>query len=249
MSPAGIMWFGLVSLFPEMFAAMDCGIPGKAKRQGLIELQCWNPRDFTHDRHRTVDDRPYGGGPGMVMLAEPLQAAIIAAKVAAPCACKTVYLSPQGRQLDHQGVRELAANPGLLLVCGRYEGIDERVISTLIDEEWSLGDFVLSGGELAAMAMIDAITRQLPEALGHAHSAEQDSFVDGLLDYPHYTRPITLNGIEVPEVLTSGNHEQIRRWRRQQALVKTWQKRPDLFEKLQLTAEDQQLFNEGVASD
>jgi tRNA (guanine37-N1)-methyltransferase len=240
------MWFGVVSLFPEMFAALDYGIPGKAKKQGAINVQYWNPRDFTTDSHRTVDDRPYGGGPGMVMMAPPLKMAIDAAKTAANGPCKTVYLSPQGRHFDYHGAQELLKNERLILLCGRYEGIDERIIATAIDEEWSLGDYVLSGGELAAMVLIDAITRLLPGVLGSAQSATQDSFVAGLLDYPHYTRPENFSGLSVPEVLKSGNHEQIRRWRLQQALVKTWQKRPDLLAKLQLTLEEQELLKQAL---
>lgn len=241
------MWFGVISLFPEMLRALDYGIPGKAQKQGIISIQSWNPRDYATDSYHSVDDRPYGGGPGMVMLPEPLKKAIVAAKGVAGGSCKTIYLSPQGRPFDHAGAVALAKNPRLILVCGRYEGIDERLIRTVIDEEWSAGDYVLSGGELAAMIMVDAMTRLLPGALGCAESAPEDSFVAGLLDYPHYTRPEIFDGLAVPQVLTSGNHALIKRWRLQQALLKTWQKRPDLLAKLQLSAEQQDLLNQVIA--
>lgn len=237
----------LVSIFPEMFAALtDYGVSGRAVKEGLLEVRCWNPRDFTTDRHRTVDDRPYGGGPGMVMLAEPLYQALTEARTwageAAPA--RTIYLSPQGRQLDQGGVEYLSAAGNLVLLAGRYEGIDERIVETLIDEEWSIGDYVLSGGELAAMVLVDAITRLIPGALGHELSAVEDSFAGGLLDCPHYTRPEEYRGRTVPEVLLSGNHERIRRWRLKQALGRTWQRRPDLLESLELTGEQRQLLEE-----
>ena len=237
------MRFDVVSLFPHMFDALREGIPGRALVQGLAELVLWNPRDYTHDVHRTVDDRPYGGGPGMVMKAEPLQAAIEAAKAAAP-ASPVVCLSPQGQRYDQAAARRMAQLPGLILVAGRYEGIDERLIEALVDEEWSTGDYVLSGGELPAMVMVDSIVRLLPGALGHADSAPQDSFFDGLLDCPHYTRPEKVLGRRVPEVLTSGNHEQIRRWRLQQALGRTWLRRPDLLQGRTLSEEEQALLDE-----
>ncbi|WP_105101372.1 tRNA (guanosine(37)-N1)-methyltransferase TrmD [Microbulbifer pacificus] len=237
----------LVSIFPEMFTALtDYGISGRAVKDGLLEVRCWNPRDFTSDRHRTVDDRPYGGGPGMVMLAEPLSQALREARSWAEeaGATRSIYLSPQGRQLDQGGVEQLAQCGNLVLLAGRYEGVDERIVESLIDEEWSIGDYVLSGGELAAMVMVDAITRLIPGALGHDQSAVEDSFVQGLLDCPHYTRPEDYQGRRVPEVLLSGNHERIRRWRLKQALGRTQQRRPDLLEKLALTPEQMQLLDE-----
>ncbi|WP_237058806.1 tRNA (guanosine(37)-N1)-methyltransferase TrmD [Microbulbifer sediminum] len=238
----------LVSIFPEMFAALtDYGISGRAVRDGLLEVRCWNPRDFTSDRHRTVDDRPYGGGPGMVMLAEPLYQALTAAREWAEGGsgqARSIYLSPQGRPLDQGGVEELAGAGNLVLLAGRYEGIDERIVETLIDEEWSIGDYVLSGGELAAMVMVDAVTRLIPGALGHDQSAVEDSFAQGLLDCPHYTRPEEYRGRPVPEVLLSGNHERIRRWRLKQALARTSERRPDLLERIELTGEQATLLEE-----
>ncbi|WP_258224748.1 tRNA (guanosine(37)-N1)-methyltransferase TrmD, partial [Aeromonas sp. HMWF014] len=207
---------------------------------------CWNPREFTHDKHRTVDDRPYGGGPGMLMMVQPLRDAIHAAKQAAGDGAKVIYLSPQGRKLTQAGVTELATNQKLILVAGRYEGIDERVIQTEVDEEWSIGDYVLSGGELPAMTLIDAVSRLVPGVLGDQASAEQDSFTDGLLDHPHYTRPEVLDGLAVPEALTSGNHEVIRRWRLKQSLGRTWQRRPELINNLALTDEQESLLAEYV---
>ncbi|MCG9745573.1 tRNA (guanosine(37)-N1)-methyltransferase TrmD [Shewanella sp. Isolate8] len=241
------MWLGVVTLFPEMFRAVtDFGVTGRAVSNGLLELQTWNPRDFTHDRHRTVDDRPYGGGPGMLMMVQPLRDAIHAAKAAAGDKAKVIYLSPQGRKLTQQGVEELAKSERLILVCGRYEGIDERIIQTEVDEEWSIGDYVLSGGELPAMTLIDSVSRLVPGVLGKQASAEQDSFSDGLLDCPHYTRPESLDGIDVPAVLLSGNHENIRRWRLQQSLGRTLLRRPELFENLALTDEQTKLLAEFV---
>ena len=223
-------WVGVVSLFPEMFQAItQYGVTGRAVKQGTIQLQCWNPRDFTTDKHRTVDDRPYGGGPGMLMMVQPLTDAIRAAKHAAGGNVYTVYLSPQGRKLDQQGVTELATYSKLLLVAGRYEGIDERVIESEIDAEWSIGDYVLSGGELPAMTLIDAVSRLVPGVLGHEQSAEQDSFASGLLDCPHYTRPEVWRDIPVPTTLMSGNHGLIDQWRQQQRQVVTQNKRPDLL--------------------
>lgn len=240
------MQIGVVTLFPEMFdAVIDCGITSRAVDQGLLQIDCWNPRDFTSDRHRTVDDRPYGGGPGMVMKLEPLRDAIHAARAALPQAT-VIYLSPQGRKLDQRGVEELAKRPQLILVAGRYEGIDERLIEAEIDEEWSIGDYVLSGGELAAMVLVDAVTRLLPGALGDAQSAEQDSFADGLLDCPHYTRPEEFDGRRVPEVLLGGNHESIRRWRLKQALGRTWLRRPELLQGRELNKEQKHLLDEFI---
>lgn len=239
------LWVGVVTLFPEMFGSfLEQGVIGRAARKGLIDVGFWNPRDYTHDRHRTVDDRPFGGGPGMLMKVEPLRDAIRAARAASGNRARVIFLSPQGRRLDQGGVSHLAESRHLIFVCGRYEGIDERVIETEVDEEWSLGDFVLSGGELAAMAFIDAIGRQQPDVLGHDASAVEDSFMDGLLDCPHYTRPEVLDGLSVPEVLLSGHHENIRRWRLKQALGRTWQRRPDLLADRELTAEQQALLDE-----
>lgn len=241
------MWFGIVSLFPEMFEAVTrYGVTGRAVRNELISVQCWNPRDFTHDRHRTVDDRPYGGGPGMLMKVQPLRDAIHAAKAAAGDDARVIYLSPQGRRLDQAGVTELAQAQKLILVAGRYEGIDERLIQTEVDEEWSLGDFVLSGGELPAMVLVDAVSRMLPGVLGHSDSAAEDSFFEGLLDCPHYTRPEALDGMQVPAVLLSGNHEQIRRWRLKQQLGRTWERRPDILEQIELNPEQQTLLSEYI---
>lgn len=239
------MWIGVISLFPEMFLSITGhGVTGRAVKNGLISVDCWNPRDFTYDRHHTVDDRPYGGGPGMLMMVEPLRKAIHAAKAAAGDNTKVIYLSPQGRKLDQQGVCELAANEKLILVCGRYEGVDERVIQTEIDEEWSVGDYVLSGGELPAMVLIDAVSRFVPGVLGHQASAKEDSFADGLLDHPHYTRPEVLDGMCVPPVLLSGNHAEIDRWRMKQSLGRTWLRRPELLESLALTDEQRMLLAE-----
>ena len=235
----------VVSIFPEMFnAIVDFGISGRAIKQGLVELKTWTPRDFAHDRHSTVDERPYGGGPGMVMMVQPLRDAIAAARSWAGNDAKVIYLSPQGRTLDQTGVTELSGYPNMVLVAGRYEGIDERLLQTVIDEEWSIGDYVLSGGELPAMVLIDAVIRMVPGALGHALSAEQDSFTDGLLDCPHYTRPEDFEGMRVPEVLLSGNHELIRRWRLKQSLGRTWLRRPDLLQARNLTEEQQKLLTE-----
>ncbi len=246
------MWFGIVSLFPEMFAAVtEYGVVGKAVNSGLLELAYWNPRDFTHDRHRTVDDRPYGGGPGMLMKVEPLQAAIQAAKQAAADvkhskerSLRTVYLSPQGAPLNQQRLLELARYEQLILIAGRYEGIDERVIETEVDEEISIGDFVLSGGELPAMVLIDALARMVPGVLGHEASAVEDSFVDGLLDCPHYTRPEVVAGKRVPDVLLSGNHQEIARWRARQSLGRTYLRRPDLLARIELSPQQQTLLQE-----
>ena len=241
------MWIGVISLFPEMFRAItEHGVTGRAVKSGLLQIECWNPRDFTHDKHRTVDDRPYGGGPGMLMMVQPLRDAIHAAKQAAGDGAKVIYLSPQGRKLTQAGVTELATNQKLILVAGRYEGIDERVIQTEVDEEWSIGDYVFSGGELPAMTLMDAVSRLVPGVLGDQASAEQDSFTDGLLDHPHYTRPEVLDGLTVPEALTSGNHEVIRRWRLKQSLGRTWQRRPELINNLALTDEQESLLAEYV---
>ncbi|HYF98433.1 MAG TPA: tRNA (guanosine(37)-N1)-methyltransferase TrmD [Coxiellaceae bacterium] len=238
------MKFDIVSLFPAIFDALNYGIVGRALEQGLIEVKHWNPRNFTYDIHQTVDDRPYGGGPGMVMKAEPLLQAIRAAKNASTVLPKTIYLSPQGKPLTQEAIAQLAQEPQLLLIAGRYEGIDERVIQLEVDEEWSIGDYVLSGGEFPALVLIDAITRLLPGALGHEQSAQQDSFSEGLLDCPHYTRPEDFEGLKVPSVLLSGDHRAIARWRMKESLAKTWQIRPDLLKRCTLTKEQQKLLDE-----
>jgi len=252
--------FGIVTLFPEMFVALtDFGISSRAIKQGLVGVDFWNPRDYTSDRHRTVDDKPYGGGPGMLMKTEPLLAAIAAAKLElgddgesgpASATVKTVYLSPQGKPLRQAALANMAGTAGqqtsLILVCGRYQGIDARVIESVIDEEWSLGDFVLSGGELAAMALMDALIRLQPGALGDADSATEDSFSGGLLHCPEYTRPETVAGMKVPATLVSGDHAAIRRWRQQQSLGMTWLKRPELLKQTELNGEQQRLLNEFI---
>ena len=223
------MRFGVVTIFPEMFDALiDFGVTGRAIRDGIAELRFWNPRDFAQDRHRSVDDRPYGGGPGMVMSAPPLVAAIREARAQLGAEARVVYLSPQGPRLSQSRAASLAAGGPLILVAGRYEGIDERVIEAVVDEEISIGDYVLSGGELPAMVLLDAVIRLLPGALGHGESAAQDSFSEGLLDCPHYTRPEVFEGRSVPEVLLSGDHERIRRWRLDEARRRTRDRRPDL---------------------
>jgi tRNA (guanine37-N1)-methyltransferase len=239
--------FDVVTLFPEMFAALtESGITRRARERGLYEIEYWSPRDFVNNPHRTVDDRPYGGGPGMVMMAEPLEAAITAAKARRAALLgnpgRVIYLSPQGRRLDHQRVMGLKAEQGLVLLCGRYEGVDQRLIERCVDEEISLGDFVLSGGELPAMVLLDALIRQLPGALNDDDSAVEDSFVAGLLDCPHYTRPEVYQGQRVPEVLLSGNHSLIRRWRLEKALEATLRKRPDLLEDRALSREELSLL-------
>ena len=240
------MRIDVVTLFPEMIRqAAGYGIQGRAIQRGLLELETWNPRDYSEDRHAAVDDRPYGGGPGMVMQVQPLRAAIRAAR-SAGSAAPVIYLSPQGRRLDQQKALELAGLERLVLVTGRYEGIDERIIDMDVDEELSIGDYVLSGGELPALVVLDAVTRLLPGALGDEDSAQNDSFMDVLLDYPHYTRPEEIDGKRVPDVLIGGNHSLIDRWRRKQALGRTWQRRPDLLEALQLDAEQQELLNEFI---
>lgn len=241
------MRIDVVTLFPELVRVLtQHGIASRAAERGLIELVTWNPRDYTHDRHRTVDDRPYGGGPGMVMKFAPLRDAIHAARAAAGSEARVVYLTPQGRRLDQDGVRQLAGYPGIILVAGRYEGIDERVVESLVDEEWSIGDYVLSGGELAAMVVIDAVTRLQPGALGDEDSAQQDSFEEGLLDCPHYTRPEEIAGMRVPAVLLGGDHQAIHRWRRKQALGRTWLRRPDLLERVELDEEQRRLLDEFI---
>ena len=234
----------VITLFPDMVLdACTHGVSGRALDQGLMKLKCWNPRDVTEDVHRSVDDRPYGGGPGMVMMAEPLARTLANIRQEVP-ASRLVYLTPQGRPITQDLLR--AQEQELILLCGRYEGIDERFIDAHVDEEWSLGDFVVSGGEVAAIAVVDALTRLLPGALGHEQSAEQDSFMDGLLDCPHYTRPEQWQGKRVPDVLMGGHHEKINRWRLQQSLGRTWQRRPDLLEIRGLNDEERKLLNEFI---
>lgn len=241
------MWLGVISLFPEMFNAItEQGVIGRAIKRDLLKFQTWNPRDFAHDKHKTVDDRPYGGGPGMLMMVQPLRDAIHAAKQAAGGEAKVIYLSPQGRKLDQAGVLDLATNEKMIFICGRYEGIDERIIQSEVDEEWSIGDFVLTGGELAAMTMIDAVSRMIPGVLGTQASAEQDSFAEGLLDCPHYTRPEVLDGMAVPKVLLSGNHDKISQYRQKQSLARTLERRPDLLSNLALTDLQEKLLVEIV---
>lgn len=239
------MRIDVITLFPEFIqTAAGIGVVGRAQERGLLAVHAWNPRDYATDAYRRVDERVFGGGPGMVMLIDPLRAALKAAREAAPEPVKTIYLSPQGARLDQARVAELARQERLILLSGRYEGVDERLLQHEVDEELSIGDYVLSGGELAAAVVIDAIGRLQEGALNDAQSAEQDSFSDGLLDCPHYTRPERHGLGAVPEVLTSGDHAAIRRWRRKQALGRTWQRRPDLLAKLELTREDQQLLLE-----
>jgi tRNA (guanine37-N1)-methyltransferase len=239
------MKIALITLFPEMFEALtDYGISGRAVNQGLLELSSFNPRDYTDDPHSVVDDRPYGGGPGMVMMIEPLRKAISAARDWIQGEPLVVYLSPQGKVLQQTAVNQFATHQSLILIAGRYEGIDERLIELEVDQEWSIGDYVLSGGELPAMVFIDALIRQLPGALGHKDSASQDSFAEGILDCPHYTRPDIYEGLDVPEVLLSGNHEKIRQWRLKQSLLRTKQRRPDLLDRLELDNEQKALLKE-----
>ncbi|NOQ78877.1 MAG: tRNA (guanosine(37)-N1)-methyltransferase TrmD [Gammaproteobacteria bacterium] len=242
----------VISLFPEMFEAIQSGVTGRAIRNGLLELAITNPRDFTQDKHKTVDDRPYGGGPGMLMKVQPLKEAILSVKNSNKSAIKNkvVYLSPQGQPLTQAIVKELSENEQLILLAGRYEGVDERLIEHYVDYECSIGDYVLSGGELPAMVLIDSLIRLIPGALGHNESAVHDSFYSGLLDHPHYTRPETLviegQGESVPEVLLSGNHKKIEQWRLKQSLGRTWQRRPDLLEERQLSEQEQQLLQEFI---
>lgn len=240
------MRFDVITLFPDLFRILsDQGVTGRALARGLAELHLWNPRDFTHDVHRTVDDRPYGGGPGMVMKVEPLREAIRAARAAAPQS-RVAYLSPQGRVLDQAAMLEIVARPGWILLAGRYEGVDERLIESHVDEEWSIGDYVLSGGELPAMVVMDAVIRLLPGALGHVDSARQDSHMDGLLDCPHYTRPERIEEGSVPSVLLGGDHAAIERWRLRQALGRTWRRRPDLLERRGLSEAERTLLDEFI---
>jgi tRNA (guanine37-N1)-methyltransferase len=239
------MRFDVVTLFPEMVtAAASYGVTGRAIERKIVSLSVWNPKDYTHDKHRTVDDRPYGGGPGMVMKYQPLHDAVNDAKQAGNKTAKVVYLSPQGKPITQSLVSEASSISQLILVAGRYEGIDERFVEMDCDDEWSVGDYVISGGELAALIVIDAVTRLLPGVLGDEDSARQDSHTDGLLDYPHFTRPEQLEGCSVPDVLLSGNHANIERWRMKQALGRTWQRRPDLLKNKKLSAEQEYLLQQ-----
>lgn len=241
------MWAGVVTLFPEIFTALtEHGVTGRAVKRGQLTVEYSNPREHAHDRHRTVDDRPFGGGPGMLMKVEPLLEAIEAIREKAPSTPRVIYLSPQGQPLTQQRAEQLAQLDSLVLLCGRYEGIDERIIEMCVDEEVSIGDYVLSGGELGAMVLLDAVTRLIPGVLGHADSAVEDSFSEGWLDCPHYTRPEEFAGQRVPEVLLSGNHALIRRWRLKQSLGRTWQRRPELLAELTLSKEQQQLLAEYI---
>ncbi len=241
------MRFDFVTLFPEMIEqSARYGVTGRAIEEHRVQLQTWNPRDFTSNTHRTVDDRPYGGGPGMVMKVEPLRDSIRAARKAEADSAQVIYLSPQGQPLNQNAIKRFAQRSRLILIAGRYEGIDERLIESQIDEEWSLGDYVISGGELAALVMIDAISRLLPGVLGDPESAQQDSFMHGLLDYPHYTRPAEIDGMKVPEVLQGGNHASIEQWRLKQALGRTWQRRPDLLDSNALDDKQKLLLQEFI---
>jgi len=235
----------VISIFPEMFASItDYGVIGRAIKQNVLSLSIHNPRDYADDKHSTVDGRPYGGGPGMVMMPEPMVKVIDAAKAASKGQASVVYLSPQGQRFDHAAAKQFADRESVILLAGRYEGVDERVLQHHVDEEWSIGDYVLSGGELPAMIMIDAVARLLPDSLGNAESAQQDSFVQGLLDCPHYTRPEQFAGDKVPDVLLSGDHQAIEKWRMQQSLGRTWLRRPELLNRIDLTEEQVQLLEE-----
>lgn len=240
------MWFGVITLFPEMFSMLEYGITGRALKKQLITIHRFNPRDFTRNKHRTVDDRPYGGGPGMVMMAEPLQAAIHAAKQSAPFEPLVIHLSPQGTCFNQKAAERFHRENAILFVSGRYEGIDDRLLTLEVDEEWSIGDFVLSGGELAAMTMIDTITRLIPGALGHEDSVPLDSLSSGLLKHPQYTRPEAFQGLNVPSVLLEGDHKAIERWRLKQSLGKTWLRRPDLLTNLTLNTLQMELLMEFI---
>jgi len=236
----------VITLLPELVKqVIGYGVVGRAADQGLLQLNCWNPRDYTQDRHRTVDDRPYGGGPGMLMKVQPLQDTIRAVRQHSEEA-RLIYLGPQGIPVKQEMLARQLAKGAVIFLCGRYEGIDERLLQQEVDEEWSIGDYVISGGELAAMVCIDAMTRLIPGALGHEQSAQQDSFSEGLLDCPHYTRPEEFQGMKVPEVLLNGNHQQIQDWREKQSLGRTWQRRPDLLENIDLDDRQQALLNDYI---
>ena len=238
------MKIGLITLFPEMFdALLEHGISSRAVKNGLIEVKCFNPRTYVADYHNSVDDRPYGGGPGMVLMVEPLRKSIKEARNWIGAKTKVIYLSPQGQVLAQKGVQSLSSESSLIFISGRYEGVDERIIDLEVDEEWSIGDYVLSGGELPTMVVMDTIIRQLPGALGDQLSAKQDSFSEGLLDYPHYTRPETYEGLKVPDILLSGNHENIRKWRLKESLKRTLYRRPDLLSGLSLNKEQEEMLD------
>lgn len=238
---------GIITVFPNMFAALNYGIVGRAQKQNILQLHFWDPRDFSQNKHKNIDDKPYGGGPGMIMLYAPLRDAIVTAKKKLGQDAKVIYLSPRGKRLQHVNVATFSQEKNLILLAGRYEGIDQRLIENkLIDEEWSIGDYVLSGGELAAMVMIDAITRLQPQALGNPKSAKQDSFSTNLLEYPHYTRPTCIDGLAVPSTLLSGDHEAVHQWQLKKSLGKTWEIRPDLLAKRQLNANEQNLLNDYI---
>jgi len=240
------MRIDIITLFPELVEqVISCGVVGRAADRKLLGLHCWNPRQYTLDRHRTVDDRPYGGGPGMLMKVQPLQDTITAVRQQNK-AGRLIYLSPQGVPVKQAMLEQQVDAGSVIFLCGRYEGVDERLIQKEVDEEWSIGDYVISGGELAAMVCIDAMTRLIPGALGHEQSAQQDSFSQGLLDCPHYTRPEEFQGLKVPEVLMNGNHQAIQDWREQQSLGRTWQRRPDLLENMVLDNRRQALLNEYI---
>lgn len=240
------MRIDVITLFPELVKqVIECGVVGRAAEKNLLRLRCWNPREYTLDKHRTVDDRPYGGGPGMLMKVQPLQDTIQAVREKNPKG-RLVYLSPQGKPVSQAMLAQQAEAESVIFLCGRYEGIDERLIEQQVDEEWSIGDYVISGGELAAMVCIDAMARLIPGALGHHQSAQQDSFSEGLLDCPHYTRPESINGAVVPVVLMNGNHRQIEDWRDRQSLGRTWLRRPDLLEAKALDARQQALLQDFI---
>lgn len=241
------MWVGIISLFPDMFRAItDFGVIGQAVRRGLLSIKTWNPRDFSREKGRNTDDRPYGGGPGMLMMVQPLRDAIHSAKQYVSGKAKVIYLSPQGQRISQRSIEEIAVNENLILVCGRYKGIDERIITSEVNEEWSMGDFILTGGEIPAMALIDATARVIPGVLGNHESLTEDSFSNGLLDCPHFTRPEIFDGVEVPQVLRSGNHHLSRMWRLKQSLGRTWLRRPDLLDRLDLNEEQSQLLSEFI---
>lgn len=243
-----MMSFDVITLFPDMLQTLSFGVTGRALERQLVELHCWNPRDFTEDKHRTVDDKVYGGGPGMVMKYEPMARAITAAKERSTIPAMVIYLSPQGKRIDQKTVKHLSQSKRLILMCGRYEGIDERITEHFVDEEYSIGDYVLSGGELPAMVLIDAISRLIPGVLGDEQSAEQDSFSNELLDCPHYTRPEQVDNQFVPDVLLQGDHQAIAKWRLQQSLGRTWLRRPDLLQQKTLNVEEQKLLSEFIES-
>lgn len=242
------MRIDVVTLFPEMLRGYArYGVLARAFERRLMSLHTWNPRDYSQDRQQRVDDRPYGGGAGMVMMAEPLQKAIRAARAQQTSSCRVIYMNPQGKPLKQDAINGMAKAEGLILIAGRYKGIDERVVECEVDEQWSLGDYVISGGELAAMVVIEAVSRHIPNVLGNEDSAGEDSFMDGLLDCPHYTRPLEFEKRQVPKVLLSGNHEAIRRWRLKQALGRTMQRRPDLLSRHTLNREERELLNNYVS--